>query len=83
MSQQPQGRMIRRVTNVDVIRGGGSGQPGQFALELTLDGTEQFVMTFPENELNTVLRLFHRSAGALLDQRTQELTFEGYGGGGA
>ena len=66
-----------------MIRGGGSGQPGQFSLELTRDGTERFVMTFPESELNTVLRLFHRSAGALLDQRTQELTFEGYGGGGS
>jgi len=66
-----------------VIRGGGSGQPGQFSLELTLDGTEQFVMTFPENELTTVLRLFQRSGGVLLDQRTQELTFEGYGGGGS
>ena len=83
MSQQPQGRMTRRVTNVAVIRGGGSGEPGQFALELTLDGTEQFVMTFPENELTTVLRLFQRSGGVLLDQRTQELTFEGYGGGGS
>ena len=39
-------------------------------------------MTFRENEFNTVIRLSHRSGGVLLDQRTQELTFEGYGAAG-
>ena len=40
-------------------------------------------MAFRENEINTVLRLSHRSGGVLLDQRTQELTSEGYGTAGS
>lgn len=81
MEQQQQGRKIRRVTNVDVIRGGGSGQPGQFRLDLTLDDTDTYVFAPPSDEINTVLRLFQRSAGVLFDQRTEEFTFEHYGGG--
>ena len=44
---------------------------------------EQYVLTPGEGEINTVLRLFHRSQGVLLDQRTEELTFEDYGQGGS
>ena len=83
MEQQQQGRMIRRVTNVDVIRGGGSGQSGQFQLELTLDNTDTYVFVAPADEMTTVLRLFQRSASVLLDQRTEELTFEHYGAAGS
>ena len=85
MAQQQQGRMIRRVTGVDVIRGKqGDGQPGSYQLELELDGgVEQYVLIPGEGEINTVLRLFHRSQGVLLDQRTEELTFEDYGQGGS
>ncbi len=37
---QGQGRRVKRVTNVDVIRRAqGAGQPGTYELELTLDGT--------------------------------------------
>ena len=85
MAQQPQGKMIRRVTNVDIIRASqGQGQPGQFALELELDGgVEEYLFVPPESEINTVLRLFQQSGSVLLDQRTEELTFEHYGAGGS
>ena len=79
MAQQQHGRMIRRVTNVDVIR----SQPNQFALELELDGTDTYVLAPQGEEINTVLRLFQRSGGVLFDQRTEELTFEHYGAGGS
>lgn len=75
MAQQP-GRKIRRVTNVDVVRGG-----GQFQIELTLDGTDTYVMQPEGEEISTLLRLFHRSGGVLFDERTEELTFEHYGTG--
>ncbi len=80
MAQQ-QGRMIRRVTRVDVVRSKqGEGQPGSFVLELELDdGADQYLLVPGGDEINTVLRLFHRSGGVLFDQRTEELTFEGYG----
>ena len=81
MSEQPQGRTIRRVTGVDVIRRAQNGQSGSYELELELDGTEQFVLTVPDEELNTVLRLFHRSGSVIFNQGSQELTFEGYGAG--
>ena len=79
MSQEQQGRMIRRVTNVDVIR----SQPNQFALELTLDDTDTFVFTPSPEETTTVLRLFQRSGSVLFDQRTEEFTFEHYGAAGS
>ncbi len=47
---QGQGRRVKRVTNVDVIRRSkGAGQPGTYELELTLDGTQEFVMLVDEN----------------------------------
>jgi hypothetical protein len=76
--------MIRRVTRVDVIRANqGQGQPGSYQLELELDdGADQYLLTPSGEDINTVLRLFHRSGGVLFDQRTEELTFESYGAAG-
>lgn len=76
---QGQGRRVKRVTNVDVIRRAqGVGQPGSYELELTLDGTQEFVMVVAENEVSTVLRNFQHSDSILFDTETQELTFEHY-----
>ncbi len=76
---QGQGRRVKRVTNVDVIRRSqGAGQPGTYELELTLDGTQEFVMLVAENEVSTVLRNFRHSDTVLFDTETQELTFEHY-----
>ncbi len=76
---QGQGRRVKRVTNVDVIRRSkGTGQPGTYELELTLDGTQEFVMLVDENEVSTVLRTFRHSDSVLFDTDTQELTFEHY-----
>jgi hypothetical protein len=47
-------------------------------LELTLDGTQEFVMVVAENEVSTVLRNFQHSDSILFDTQTQELTFEHY-----
>jgi len=78
---QKQGRQIRRVTNLDVIRGKqGDGQTGTYQLELTLDGVDEYVLIPGDDEINTVLRLFQHSENALFDQRTEELTFEHYHG---
>ena len=56
----------------------GAGQPGTYELELTLDGTQEFVMLVAENEVSTVLRIFRHSDTVLFDTNTQELTFEHY-----
>lgn len=78
---QKQGKQIRNVTNVDIIRGkAGDGQPGDYQIELTLDGVEEYVFVPGGEEINTVLRLLHRSERVLLDQRTGEMTFENYHG---
>ena len=77
------GRQLRRVTRVDVIRAKqGDAQPGAYALDLTLDeGVDSYQLVPRAEEITTLLRLFHRSQSVLLDQRTEELTFESYGGG--
>jgi hypothetical protein len=76
MAQQSQGKMIRHVTGVDVVRSQGGG----FALELELDGgIEEYLLQPQGEEINTLLRLFQRSGNVLLDMRTEELTFEKYG----
>ena len=79
MAQQPQGRSVRRVTQVDVVRSG----PNRFSLDLTLDNVDHYVLTPENEEINTVLRLFQRSASVLFDQKNEEFTFENYGGGGS
>jgi hypothetical protein len=74
-----QGKRVKRVTNVDVIRRKqGDSQPGTYELELTLDGTQEFVMQIPTDEVSTVLRNFQHSDSILFDTQTQELTFEHY-----
>ena len=79
--QERQGKMIRRVTRVDVVRGKqGDGQPGAYQFDLTLDGVEEYLLVPGGDEMSTLLRLFQRSESVLLDQRTDELTFENYHG---
>ena len=78
MAQQSQGRSVRQVTQVDVVRRG----PTQFSLDLTLDHVDHYVFTPQGEETNTVLRLFQRSASVLFDQKNEEFTFENYGQGG-
>jgi len=76
---QGQGKRVKRVTNVDVIRRKtGDSQPGTYELELTLDGTQEFVMQIPVDEVSTVLRNFQHSDSILFDMQTQDLTFEHY-----
>ncbi len=76
---QGQGRRVKRVTNVDVIRRRqGDGQPGNYELELTLDNAQEFVMVIPTEEVSTVLRTIQHSESILFDTETQELTFERY-----
>ncbi len=79
--QERQGKMIRRVTRVDVVRSKqGDGQAGAYQLDLTLDGVEEYLLVPGDDEMSTLLRLFQRSESVLLDQRTDELTFENYHG---
>jgi hypothetical protein len=76
---QGQGRRVKRVTNVDVIRRKqGDDQPGNYELELTLDNAQEFVMVIPTDEVSTVLRSIQHSESILFDTETQELTFEHY-----
>ena len=76
---QGQGRRVKRVTNVDVIRRRqGDDQPGNYELELTLDNAQEFVMVIPTDEVSTVLRTIQHSESILFDTETQELTFEHY-----
>ena len=76
---QGQGRRVKRVTNVDVIRRRqGDDQPGNYELELTLDNAQEFVMVIPTEEVSTVLRTIQHSESILFDTETQELTFEHY-----
>ena len=76
---QGQGRRVKRVTNVDVIRRKqGDGQPGNYELELTLDNAQEFVMVLPTDEVSTLLRTIQHSESVLFDTETQELTFEHY-----
>ncbi len=79
--QERQGKMIRRVTRVDVVRGTqGNGQPGTYQLDLTLDGVDEYVLVPGDGEITTLLRLVQHSEQMLFDQRTEELTFENYHG---
>lgn len=74
---QGQGKTIKRVTNVDVIRRTSDGQ-GEYELELTLDGSQEFVMKVAADEVSTVLRTFQHSDSILFDTKTQDLIFEKY-----
>ncbi len=76
---QGQGRRVKRVTNVDVIRRAqGVGQAGTYELELTLDNAQEFVMVLATDEVSTLLRTIQHSESVLFDTDTQELTFEHY-----
>ena len=75
------GKLIRRVTRVDVVRRTqGDGQPGAYQCALTRDGVDEYLLVPGGAELSTLLRLFQQSERVLLDQRTDELTFEHYHG---
>lgn len=79
-----QGKNIRRVTSVDVVRSKqGDGSTGVYTMELTLDGgVEEYVMPLEGSDVSTVGRLIQRSGSVLLDKNTEDLIFENYGGGG-
>ncbi|HST72910.1 hypothetical protein [Kocuria rosea] len=76
-----QGKNIRRVTNVDVIRSStGDGDSGAYTFELTLDdGVEEYLLVVPESEASTVARLIQHSSSMQLDKNTDDLIFEHYG----
>ena len=79
-----QGKNVRRVTSVDVVRSKqGDGQTGAYTMELTLDGgVEEYVMQVDGSDVSTVGRLIQRSGSVLLDKNTEDLIFENYGTGG-
>ncbi|GGG72541.1 hypothetical protein GCM10011374_41600 [Kocuria dechangensis] len=76
-----QGKNIRRVTNVDVIRSKpGEGQEGSYTFEPTLDeGVEEYLLTVPAGEASTVARLIQHAKSMQLDKNTEDLIFEHYG----
>ncbi|MGQ1839742.1 hypothetical protein ACT4S2_14965 [Kocuria turfanensis] len=76
-----QGKNIRRVTSVDVIRSRqGDGDAGSYTFELTLDdGVEEYLLVVPESEASTVARLIQHSSSMQLDKNTDDLIFEKYG----
>lgn len=71
---QGKGKTVKRVTNVDVIR----RAQGTYELELTLDGTVDFVLSVEASEVSTVLRNFQHSDSILFDTEKQDLVFEHY-----
>lgn len=76
-----QGKNIRRVTGVDVIRSKpAEGEAGAYTFELTLDdGVEEYLLAVPDSEASTVARLIQHSHGMVLDKNTDDLIFEKYG----
>jgi malate synthase len=72
---QGKGKTIKRVTNVDIIRRSGGSQ---YEFELTLDGTQEFVMQVPVDEVSTVQRSFQHSENVYFDTEKQDLIFEHY-----
>lgn len=75
-----QGKNVRRVTNVDVIRSNtGEGKPGSYTSELTLDdGIEEYLLIVPSEEANTVARLVQHAGSMQLDKNTEDLIFDNY-----
>ncbi len=75
-----QGKNVRRVTNVDVIRSNtGEGKPGSYTFELTLDdGIEEYLLIVPSEEANTVARLVQHAGSMQLDKNTEDLIFDNY-----
>lgn len=76
-----QGKNVRKVTGVDVIRSkSGDGAPGDYTFELTLDdGVEEYLLVVPTDEASTVARLIQHSGSMILDKNTDDLIFENYG----
>lgn len=76
-----QGKNIRRVTSVDVVRSKkGNGEPGAYTFELTLDdGVEEYLLVVPDSEASTVARLIQHASSMQLDKNTEDLIFENYG----
>lgn len=76
-----QGKNVRRVTSVDVIRSKTSEtESGSYTFELTLDdGVEEYLLVVPTDEASTVARLIQHSKGMQLDKNTDDLIFENYG----
>jgi hypothetical protein len=76
-----QGKNIRRVTSVDVIRSKqGEGEAGAYTFEFTLDeGVEAYLLVVPDSEASTVARLIQHSSSIQLDKNTEDLIFEHYG----
>lgn len=77
-----QGKNIRRVTNVDVVRSKtGDDSHGAYTFEFTLDeGVEEYVLPVPPDEARTIARLVQHSHGIQFDKNTEDLVFEKYGG---
>ena len=76
-----QGKNVRRVTSVDVVRSKqDEGEPGGYTFELTLDdGVEEYLLVVPASEVNVVARLIQNSGSMQLDKNTDDLIFENYG----
>lgn len=76
-----QGKNIRRVTSVDVVRSKTSeGAAGSYTFELTLDdGVEEHLLVVPDSEASTVARLIQHAESMQWDKTTEDLIFENYG----
>ncbi len=77
LEQQSQGRgkTFKRVTNVDIIR---RANGSAYEFELTLDGTQEFVLQVAVDEVSTVQRSFQHSEHVYFDTEKQDLIFEHY-----
>lgn len=76
MSQsQGKGKIVKTVTNVDVVR-----RDGAYEFELTLDNSSEFVLKISTDEASTVMRGFQHSERQLFDTERSELIFEGLKG---
>ncbi|SDQ62907.1 hypothetical protein [Quadrisphaera sp. DSM 44207] len=76
-----QGKNIRRVTSVDVVRSkqGDSGS-GAYTFEFTLDdGVEEYLLAVDQSEASTIARLIQNSGSMQFDKNTDDLIFENYG----
>ncbi|MEG9250276.1 hypothetical protein V6S67_19465 [Arthrobacter sp. Soc17.1.1.1] len=76
-----QGKNIRRVTSVDVVRSTTSeNEAGSYTFELTLDdGVEEHLLVVPADEASTVARLIQHAKAMQWDKSTEDLIFENYG----
>jgi len=68
---QGRGKIVKRVTNVDIVRRGET-----YEFELTLDNAQEFVLSISADEASTVMRGFQLSERQLFDTERAELIFE-------